>query len=53
MSGAVWMPRRDDLVSVWKESADEARTSPGLDHGTGHLASMSAQKNQRINDGTG
>jgi hypothetical protein len=25
----------------------------GLDHGTGHLASMNSQKNQRINDGTG
>jgi hypothetical protein len=25
----------------------------GFDHGTGHLASMSPQKNQRINDGKG
>jgi hypothetical protein len=25
----------------------------GLDHGTGHLASMNSQKNQHINDGKG
>ena len=25
----------------------------GLDHGTGHLASMNSQKNQRINDSKG
>lgn len=29
------------------------RVKGGLDHGTGHLAAMNSQKNQRINDGTG
>ena len=36
------------------EEAAEFYTSIfGLDHGTGHLAAMNSQKNQRINDGTG
>jgi len=31
----------------------DIHTLLGLDHGAGHLASMSPQKNQRINDGNG
>jgi hypothetical protein len=44
---AIFAARHAASTQYWADVVN------GLDHGAGHLASMSPQKNQRINDGNG